>query len=1021
MTNALVTIVAPLAPDRVARARDLIDGELGNPPRRALEAALDGLTGEADPLYGRVDGVAGVHFMSLHAFAGSNAAHVHLILEYSADPGDPNDPDRLGWIVARIGPALAQVFALASDWRSGDLLAFLKDHRIAIGHGWFDTPGLAFAGTPGIAVGTVRAEAALANHLTTLVGAQPGGLRPLERVRAVRDALAGTDWQWALDTPPPPLPPYTPTTLGQRIAPLVWSFLKTFLAPVLLLVALLAIGAIVVAVRSWSWLGVAVAALGFVIALAIVAGVVLVAALILYSKFRKAEDSDWLDERAPERPTLAKIRARENQPGYAHNHMVSITTLKPGFIRGFTIRLAFWLIAELARLSFRPGYLGNIGTIHFARWVTVPGTRDLIFFSNFGGSWESYLEDFITKAHDGLTAVWSNTIGYPRTRNLFQQGATDGERFKRYARRSMLHTPFWYSAYPALTTSNIRTNSAIRRGLATVLTDEEAINWLAAFASVVRPDEKIESSQVQSLVFGGLGFMPFGECLILDLGADRDAARVWLRETLPHIAFDDGRRLDRDAVLTLAVMPGALTTFGLDAQALETFPAAFLDGMAAPGRDRILGDLGDNGPDQWYWARPGERIDAALLVYGTSLAAVATLVARVEATCRAGQTIRHRIPLNCIPEDKAQRREPFGFIDGTSQPVIRGTYRGLRNPDAIHLVQPGEFILGYPDNRGNMPPRPTLAAIHDPENRLPISADCAGFTRTVVDAPRDLARNGSFLVIRQLEQDVDRFQEYCANEAARLTNRLGAPFVMTADFICAKMVGRWADGSSLVRFPYESETTIKARKPPALQQKPTSRPTSVPQVGTPIQPGTAPQSAAGEAEPTAPPACSFVVPGHEHAVRSSEDNDFLFGTEDPEGLRCPFGAHIRRANPRDSLEPGSAEQVDITNRHRILRVGRSYPPQGKDGRPGLLFMCLNGDIERQFEFVQQTWLGSPAFHGLSNEVDPLMGDGSVPCNGFTMPTRDGPVRFTPMQRFVTTRGGGYFFLPGKRLLEYLAG
>ena len=104
------------------------------------------------------------------------------------------------------------------------------------------------------------------------------------------------------------------------------------------------------------------------------------------------------------------------------------------------------------------------------------------------------------------------------------------------------------------------------------------------------------------------------------------------------------------------------------------------------------------------------------------------------------------------------------------------------------------------------------------------------------------------------------------------------------------------------------------------------------------------------------------------------DNDFLFGTEDPEALRCPFGAHIRRANPRDSFDPGSNDQIAITNRHRIMRVGRVYQEKAGE-KPGLLFMCLNGDIERQFEFVQQTWLMSPSFHGLSCEKDPVLGDG----------------------------------------------
>jgi deferrochelatase/peroxidase EfeB len=161
-------------------------------------------------------------------------------------------------------------------------------------------------------------------------------------------------------------------------------------------------------------------------------------------------------------------------------------------------------------------------------------------------------------------------------------------------------------------------------------------------------------------------------------------------------------------------------------------------------------------------------------------------------------------------------------------------------------------------------------------------------------------------------------------------------------------------------------------------------------------------------------------------VAITPDNDFLFGAEDPQGFRCPYGSHVRRANPRESLDPGSQVQVGITNRHRILRLGRRYAPQA--GRnPGLFFMCLNADIERQFEFIQQTWAQAPSFHGLVHERDPLIGsrdhDGARPRpvdDGYTIPTRDGPVRLRAMPEFVRTLGGGYFFVPGKALLEYVA-
>ncbi len=184
---------------------------------------------------------------------------------------------------------------------------------------------------------------------------------------------------------------------------------------------------------------------GFWVALVIL----VLTAAVGYVLLRRAEENDSLEERASARATNAAMFARENQRGHAQNHMISVTQRKPGVIRWFTTRLAFWAIGQFATHFTDLDFSGRIGTIHFARWVTVPRSPDLLFFSNYDASWESYLEDFITRAHDGLTAIWSNSIGFPRSRNLFQGGATDGERFKRYARQSMVPTRFWYSAYPA--------------------------------------------------------------------------------------------------------------------------------------------------------------------------------------------------------------------------------------------------------------------------------------------------------------------------------------------------------------------------------------------------------------------------------------------------------------------------------------------------------------------------------------------------------------------------------------------
>ena len=956
MSHALVTIIAPI--DAAALATLPADiSALGNPAQPGIRARLD-----------TRDGDAGTHFMSLHAIPAGAGSGGHLVLEFSAD----GDEDALARVAGALAAELEDIFSRAADWRpGGPLLAYLRAHRVRVGYGLFSHPGITYAGTPGMSVGRIVRERDLAKQLTTLLAAQPGGLRAIDRLIALRAALHGTAFAWALEPPEAPAPAQPPLSIGGLALETTLAFVRIYLWPVLLV---LLAGAAYVGYRAHAggaapplWSG-GLAAACFLLKAAIATGVIVTAGLVaIFFSLRRAEAGDWVDERAPDPATLAEILKRENHS--AQNHMVSVTRRKPGVVRWILIRLVFWLSGVAIARVFRPGFIFDIGTIHFARWVTVPGTRDFLFFSNYGGSWESYLEDFITRARYGLTAIWSNSMGFPRSSYLIHGGAADGERFKRYARRSMLPTRFWYSAYPDTTTTQIRSNTLIRRGLAAALTNDEAQRWLALFGSAERPDGKLESDDIQSIVFGGLGFMRFGACLLFQLSDDRSAAQHWLKQWLPEVAFGDGHRLQREAVIIAALGARALAKLNLPEACVREFPAAYLDGMATPDRARILGDVGDNAPGHWRWGR--ETPDVALLVYGTSTEAVARLRESItrEAT-QHGHVALHHIDFTEVPEDK-RAREPFGFVDGVSQPVIRGTARARRRPDALHAVEAGEFVLGYPDNRGNHPPGPSLSPLLDPNHRLPIAATSADFASNIVDRPREVGRNGTFLVIRQLEQNVAAFNAYCAQEAARLKDRLPPPYEVTADLIAAKLIGRWQDGSSLARYPYRSRTDEVA-----------ARSTS-------------------------------------HAQGTAGDNDFLFGREDPEALRCPFGAHIRRANPRDSFDPGSQEQLAISNRHRMLRVGRQYQPQaGQD--PGLLFMCLNGDIERQFEFIQQTWLASPSFHGLSAEQDPITGDGTS-ASGFTIPSRDGPVRLKPPPRLVTTLGGGYFFVPGKRLLEFLAG
>ncbi|MHB9005541.1 MAG: Dyp-type peroxidase [Limisphaerales bacterium] len=250
-------------------------------------------------------------------------------------------------------------------------------------------------------------------------------------------------------------------------------------------------------------------------------------------------------------------------------------------------------------------------------------------------------------------------------------------------------------------------------------------------------------------------------------------------------------------------------------------------------------------------------------------------------------------------------------------------------------------------------------------------ADATGEDRPVPA----LLENGSFAVVRQLRQDVRGFWQFWRDQAR------GSE--VEAVWLAAKAMGRWPNGMPLLPGP----------------------------------------------------------PGAEPVLREEIAAQPLSFRADARGTGCPLGAHVRRANPRDGLTPDPAVSQAIVDLHRMLRRGRVYgslpPPEWyprglrrthpglgpplADDEKGLLFMSLCGDIARQFEFIQQSWLNHPKHAELQNESDPvaagdgIAGDGSffsVPAEGFRR-------RVSGLRGWVTVRGGGYFLMPGRRALGRL--
>jgi hypothetical protein len=339
MKHSLCTFVAPLDLDRKPDAETIID-RLGNPARPDIESALDVLDGEA-----------GTHFASLHAFTSVDLRRSYILLEFSADG---TDDESLMRIVKAIGEQIRPVFMLASDWREGgDLAAYLRSHQVRLGAGWFDNPGVAFVGTPGMSVGRIRYECDLAAAISQLVGDSSPSETALEHIDEIRDRLATANPRLAdaLDRGSPETPFEAPS-LACVIASIAFTAIRTYLWPVGIVVALWAIWTgmrrAVLVSGLWSqveaFLRGAAGGLwtGFWVALLLV----LAAAGVTYVVLRRAEARDFCDGRAPLRAVTAAIFERENRS--AQNHMISVTQRKPGPIRRFTSRLVFLVLGELA-------------------------------------------------------------------------------------------------------------------------------------------------------------------------------------------------------------------------------------------------------------------------------------------------------------------------------------------------------------------------------------------------------------------------------------------------------------------------------------------------------------------------------------------------------------------------------------------------------------------------------------------------------------------------------------------------
>ena len=492
--------------------------------------------------------------------------------------------------------------------------------------------------------------------------------------------------------------------------------------------------------------------------------------------------------------------------------------------------------------------------------------------------------------------------------------------------------------------------------------------------------ERIEWEDVQRIVLSGYKHLRRSAYILWRFQRETPARKKeWLAKLAKRLtpAVPDPSNKTSPAI-NLALTASGLQCLGIAEPELNSFSLEFIEGMAPlpttaqiPRRTNILGDLGASSPACWDWGGwdKNRDIDGLLLLFAADEESLEKLIQIERAEL-------HRVAEHDSVVLKGQlfpdMKEHFGYVDGLSQPKIEGRpKKGKTNavPEKNKTseiksgseVKPGEFLLGYLNERRE---------------------------RVTNGLRRDIRRNGTYLVFRQLEQDVGAFNAFVSDVAKRICQN--------EEWVAARLLGRWRNGDPLV--PKGPDTQAANSNGPNTRVADAKGPDAVAADGK--------ESDAKAAHPT---------------------NDFLYYNEDRFGLTCPIGAHIRRANPRDSLGPDPDTALRLSKMHRIIRRGRPYGerwepmaegPEGEKGERGIFFIALNADIAGQFEMIQHSWLNNPRFNSLYSGTDPI---GHV-CDGERITIQNRPVNLHVERPapFVKVRGGAYFFLPGLKALHDLA-
>jgi hypothetical protein len=410
-------------------------------PLRALLHSMNAEPGVADPgnlivPFARFERLHFVRLMLLDdalqadlRIHGEEPRRLPTCLAFMGDCDGPAGT-MLADLAERAGPGLSRIFGHCEGFtRSADLLAWMRART---------RPSAAsFVNWVGRSVRQIGEESALQRALAARVPRRPlAAPGDAERVRRELAAWIATE----IGAGRLALTPEPPTPLGWRIEKLAHALAVP-------LVAIVALPFLIVAAPFLAWL----------------------------LRRRETEDPEFCP-----RPLAADLETlQELEDRGITNQYTAIGAVKPGRFRRWLLTVLLVLTDYACKQIFTRGFLARVQTIHFAHWFFFDDKTRVVFLSNYDGSHQGYMDDFINKVGWGLNLLFSNGVGWPRTRWLIFGGSRIEQSFKYYQRRHQVPTQVWYKAYPGLALVELKRNHRIREGLErATMSDAEALAWL---------------------------------------------------------------------------------------------------------------------------------------------------------------------------------------------------------------------------------------------------------------------------------------------------------------------------------------------------------------------------------------------------------------------------------------------------------------------------------------------------------------------------------------------------------------